>query len=326
MTVLLAGHLCADLTPALPGDPLVEPGRLAAVGPLRVSLGGSVANTGRVLGALGIPIRAAAASGDDALGGLVRELLASEGFDTSEVRTIAGMGTSYSIVIQPPALDRTFWHHSGANDAFVPDDVSLDGVELLHVGYPSLLAALAADDGAALRRLFARARERGITTSLDLAVVDPGSDAATTDWLAFLTAVLPLTDLFTPSIDDLSSSLGGDATPAERVDSALALGAGAVVVTAGDRGLAFGGADATRMRAGGRALASVADSWGGIRLTAPTTPVDRVVSTNGAGDASTAGFIAATLAGLAPADSLELAGRCAAAVVADRPFPSPIRH
>jgi len=326
MTVLLAGHLCADLTPALPGEPLVEPGRLAAVGPLQVTLGGSVANTGRVLGALGIPIRAAAATGDDSLGALVRDLLTQEGFDTDGVQTMPGSGTSYSVVIQPPGRDRTFWHHAGANDAFLPDEIDLDGIELLHVGYPPLLAALAADEGAALRRLFARARAEGITTSLDLAVVDPESDAARTDWSAFLAAVLPLTDLFTPSIDDLASALGGDSAPAERVDDALALGAGAVVVTAGDRGLAFGAADPARMRSAGRVLAAVADSWSGVRLTAPTKPVDRIVSTNGAGDALTAGFIAGALAAIPPADALDLAGRCAAAVVAGRPIPQPTRN
>ncbi len=177
MTVLLAGHLCVDLAPRLPGDPVIEPGRLAAVGALRTSLGGSVANTGRVLAHLGIPIRAAAALGDDALGALAGELLAREGFDTSEVRVISGVGTSYS-----------------------------------HVGYPSLLAALAADGGATLRRFFDRARAAGVTTSLDLAVVDPDSAAAELDWQRFLATVLPATDLFTPSIDDLSSALGGSAS------------------------------------------------------------------------------------------------------------------
>lgn len=323
MTVLLAGHLCVDLTPGLAAEPSIEPGRLVAVGPLRVGLGGSVANTGRVLAALGTSIRAAAALGGDELGELARGLLEREGFDTSDVRIVDGVGTSYSIVIQPPDADRTFWHHSGANDVFLPDTIDLTGVDLVHVGYPPLLAALSTDRGAPLRRFFERAHELGITTSLDLAVVDPESDAAHVDWNAFLAAVLPVTDVFTPSLDDLSSALGGTLSASERVDWALARGAGVVAVSAGDQGLVLGGADAARLHRGGRALATVADRWADARVTAAPEPVERIVTTNGAGDASTAGLIAALLAGLLPRDAAELATRCAAAIVGGRPFPPP---
>lgn len=321
MTVLLAGHLCVDLAPRLPGDPVIEPGRLAAVGALRTSLGGSVANTGRVLAHLGIPIRAAAALGDDALGVLAGELLAREGFDTSEVRVISGVGTSYSIVIEPQGHDRTFWHHAGANDRFRPDGIALEGLALVHVGYPSLLAALAADSGATLRRFFDRARAAGVTTSLDLAVVDPDSAAAELDWQRFLATVLPATDLFTPSIDDLSSALGGSASLEQRVEDALSLGAGIVAVTAGDRGVALGTAPSARLAAGGAAVAALS-GWSDVRMTMPAAPVDVVVSTNGAGDAATAGFIAALLAATSPEMALRFAGECAASLVAGRALPS----
>jgi sugar/nucleoside kinase (ribokinase family) len=321
MTVLLAGHLCVDLTPRLPGDPVVEPGRLAAVGALHTSLGGSVANTGRVLAHLGIPIRAAAALGDDALGTLAGELLAREGFDTSEVRLIGGVGTSYSIVIEPQGHDRTFWHHAGANDHFRPDDISLEGLDLVHVGYPSLLAELATDGGEVLRRFFGRAQASGVATSLDLAVVDPDSAAAQLDWERFLGAVLPVTDLFTPSIDDLSSALGGSASLEERVEDALSRGAGIVAVTAGDRGVALGTASSVRLAAGGAAIAALS-GWSDIRMTMPAAPVDVVVSTNGAGDAATAGFIAALLVAANPETALRFAGNCAASLVAGRALPS----
>lgn len=325
MTVLLAGHLCVDLTPGLGADAPVEPGRLFAVGPLRVSLGGSVANTGRALAALGTPVRAAASIGDDALGRLARELLEAEGFDTTGVAAVAGAGTSYSVVIQPGSRDRTFWHHAGANELFLPDDLELTGVELVHLGYPPLLAALARDGGETLRRFFARAHAAGITTSLDLAVVDPASDAGRIDWAAFLRAVLPVTDLVTPSLEDLRSALGDGADAAEYAERAIGEGAGVAVVSAGEDGLVVAAGSVERLRAGGTALARVAENWADRRLRIPPAPVERIVTTNGAGDASTGGLIAGLLDALELADAAELAVRSAAAVIGGQPFPSPSR-
>ena len=43
---------------------------------------------------------------------------------------------------------------------------------------------------------FRRVKAKGIATSLDLAAVDPDTDAGRNDWEAFLTAVLPETDFF----------------------------------------------------------------------------------------------------------------------------------
>ena len=48
-TVLVAGHLCIDVTPGLRGMPGLDPGGLVEVGPARVALGGCVANTGLAL-------------------------------------------------------------------------------------------------------------------------------------------------------------------------------------------------------------------------------------------------------------------------------------
>ena len=54
--IAVAGHLCVDLTPTLAGAPSVAPGQLVEVGGLTITLGGSVANTGRGLAALGADV------------------------------------------------------------------------------------------------------------------------------------------------------------------------------------------------------------------------------------------------------------------------------
>jgi hypothetical protein len=49
---IVAGHLCVDLIPTFPQDlrvplsDMVQPGKLNHVGPLQISTGGAVANTG----------------------------------------------------------------------------------------------------------------------------------------------------------------------------------------------------------------------------------------------------------------------------------------
>src|SRR5690606_19221828 len=112
--------------------------------------------------------------------------------------------------------------------------VDVGGARLVHVGYPPLLPGLAADDGAPLAALFERARARGATTSLDLAVVDPASPAGRVDWGRLFEAVMPHVDILTPSIDDLSSALRlepREGLAEELADRMIGLGAGIVAVS-----------------------------------------------------------------------------------------------
>ena len=116
--VIVAGHVCVDLTPALDAPPGMEPGRLIQVGPLAMSAGGCVGNTGAALAALGVPTHLVASAGSDELGRVLIALLAATSADTSGVSRLDGRGTSYTIVVDVPGRDRTFWHHLGANAAF----------------------------------------------------------------------------------------------------------------------------------------------------------------------------------------------------------------
>lgn len=289
---MVAGHVCLDLTPSALRSAAVAPGALVDVGPLAVSLGGSVANTGRALHALGVPVRAAALIGDDELGGVLRRLLEATGLGIDDVRIAPGAATSYSVVLQPDDADRAFLHHTGANEYFDGADLDLAGTDLLHVGYPSLLPRLLDDDGGPLVALFSRARDAGVLTSLDLAVVDPASPLAGYDWSGFLDRVLPLTDVVSPSADDLDSVLGPGASPLERARDLVARGAGVAAVSAG--------ADGLTLVAGGSGPAG----WAGAELDAVPDPLPAVTTSTGAGDASTAGLLAALLAGATPEEAV----------------------
>src|SRR4051794_2047202 len=253
-SVVVAGHVCVDFIPEVPAGAAAAPGELLEVGPLGVHAGGCVANTGAELAALGADVAVVADVGDDALGNLLVALLQARGTRTDQIRPRAGASTSYSLVFEGEGRDRSFWHHVGANAGFDGSAVDLAGAGLLHVGYPSLLPALIADGGRPLEALLERARAAGVTTSLDLAVIDPGSPAARVDWRALLRRVLPLVDVFSPSVDDVRTALqveaGSDPGELRRTAAMLLeLGPAVVMLTAGAAGLQLSTGDAPRLEA-----------------------------------------------------------------------------
>ncbi len=214
--IVVAGHVCLDLIPELPrgADSLGEllvPGALIDVGPMVSATGGAVANVGVALHKLGLPVRLVGKTGDDSLGDVVRSALRSRGGELAEHMIVAkGESSSYSVVINPPGIDRVFLHHPGPNDTFSATDIAdahLAGASLLHFGYPPIMARIRANDGAELVAILRRARNAGLTTSLDMSFPDPNSDAGRTDWPSFFRNVLPHVDVFLPSLDEMAAML-----------------------------------------------------------------------------------------------------------------------
>jgi sugar/nucleoside kinase (ribokinase family) len=319
LEAIVAGHICVDLIPAFAAEARIEAGKLFEVGPLRAAAGGCVANTGLALAQLGASSRLVADIGNDDLAGLLRLALEAEGSDISGVRRVEGGDTSYSIVIQPPGRDRTFWHHPGANAHFDGTDFDLSVGSLLHVGYPPILPALWEDAGAPLGALFKRARAAGMTTSLDMCGVDAESPASQVDWSAFLLNVLPLTDVFVPSLDDMAGAMPGRnlATLAGIRDLGSWLidaGAAVVMLKAGEAGqyLRTGGSD--RLADAGSALTGARALWANRELWFPSLSV-AVASTTGSGDAAAAGLIFGLLRDMGPEQALATAAGAAASRV-----------
>jgi sugar/nucleoside kinase (ribokinase family) len=247
--------------------------------------------------------------------------------DGAALQTLQGT-TSYSIVLQPTGRDRMFLHHSGVNDLYRGDPADLGESEFLHVGYPALMMGLMEGGGQPLRELFSAARERGIVTSLDLSVVDRNSPASKLDWAQALRRLAPVTDVLSPSIEDLTSALPGALRPAPTTAEALAeeliaAGYGIVVITCGPDGMFLAASCRTRLDEAGGALEAMADQWADARQWIPAEPVTRVESTNGAGDTASAGLLAGIAAGLDPVKCGRFAASCAAARIADRPLPTP---
>jgi len=322
--VVVAGHVCLDVIPLLAGPVELDPGRLVRVGEAAFSPGGSVANTGIALQRLGVPVRLVGRLGPDLFGTALLDALAVYELDGDMV-TAAEEATSYSIVVNPPGVDRTFLHFPGANDTFAADDVAaavLSGARIFHFGYPPLMPRMYADDGRELGRLFARARDGGLATSLDMSRPDPATEAGRVDWRALLEHVLPLVDVFSPSIGELQFMLG-NRTPAELAGELLGMGAGVVAIKLGERGIYLRtSADVGELC---RRLDLDEDEWHDREVASPAFAVD-VAGTTGAGDCAIAGLLAALLRGEGPtkaaAAATAVGACCVEAVDATSGIPS----
>jgi sugar/nucleoside kinase (ribokinase family) len=322
---VVAGHISLDLFPGLQGPVTLEPGRLVVVGPAVISTGGAVANTGVALHRLGVRVRLVGKVGADLFGRAVLDSLADRDGDLGADMIVSPVdATSYTIVFNPPGVDRSFLHCPGANQTFSADDVRYDllaGVRVFHFGYPPLMREMYAAGGAQLRRLFERVHSAGPATSLDFCVPDPESEAGRVAWKEVLSRVLPFVDVFAPSIDELLFMLDRPAHAqlqaeadlaavvdrtrlAELGDVLLGMGAAVVAIKLGDQGLYLRTAQETaRISAFCDRIGLAAEAWRGREVLAPCFEARTVAGTTGSGDCTIAGLLAALLRGEDPADA-----------------------
>ncbi|MFW6118759.1 MAG: carbohydrate kinase family protein [Planctomycetota bacterium] len=325
--VVVAGHICLDLTPKFPDtgvrslSDILVPGSLVVVDECVVSTGGPVANTGLALRKLGVDCLLMGKVGEDAFGDLVAARLEEYDCAAGIVR-IGGEQTAYTVVIAPPGIDRLFLHNPGANNSFSGDDIDYAAVEqtrVFHLGYPPLLRRLYEDGGRELVSIFRRAREAGATTSLDMSLPDPESASGSVDWDAILRKVLPYTDLFLPSAEEVLYCLEPEKFRHLRAQAAEAntglldvltpedysplgrrlveYGAGVAALKSGHRGIYVRTADRERLDDFGRAPVGDTDNWADREVWEPAYRVENVASATGAGDSAIAGFLAAFLRG-----------------------------
>ncbi len=328
--IVVAGHLCLDMFPAFAPGAALAPGETTEVGAATVATGGAVSNVGLALHKLGVAVRLAGRVGDDMFGQAVRAVLeaAAPGLG-AQVIAAPGESTSYTMIISPSDDTRHFVHHTGCNATFTAhhlEDTILADARLLHIGYPPLMAALAANDGDELLALLQRAKRMGLTTSLDMAMIDLCGPMGRIDWQRLLARCLPYVDLFVPSAPEilqmldrprfkrLAATCCGDAlldclTAAEIVDLAdalMALGAPIVLLKLGHRGVLLRTAGAARIAGIGRAAPLVPQQWADCTCWAACYDVP-VIGTTGAGDTTIAGLLMALVRGMAAEAALDAA-------------------
>lgn len=325
MSIVVAGHICLDIIPRFEGKVtnlknLFVPGTLSEIGGAVLATGGAVSNTGIALHKLGMPVSLMAKIGKDDFGQTILNILRRQAASLADEMIVSsGAETSYTIVINPPGIDRMFLHCPGANHTFCSADVAdgkLAGADLFHFGYPTLMRSMYQKNGLEMKVLFERAQKAGAMTSLDMTCVDPAAEAGQVDWFKWLKNVLPSADLFLPSIDEilfmvnrpvydrLAAQYGGERMRGidrklveETAQKLIDLGISVVVIKLGDQGLYLRTGNAVR----GRGV-----EWRNVSLFMPCLKAS-VVGTTGAGDCTIAGFLAAFVKGGLPSEAAETA-------------------
>ena len=349
MDIVVAGHICLDIIPdwRIGSIKTIIPGHILEMSGLKLSTGGAVANTGIALKKLGISTALLGKVGTDAFGKVILEILKKEGKTLAENMIISGNEvSSYTIVLNPPDTDRVFLHYPGPNHTFTANDIPYEKIKssrIFHFGYPPLMQKFYENDGKELVKMFQRIRKMKIITSLDMAMPDPESPAGRVDWFKFFKNVLPLVDIFMPSIDELLYMLRPEKynkiyEKRERFDMVLLnqlakqlidYGTKVVAIKLGDQGLYLRTHQIEKSN-----LSSIINhqDWNYRQLLSPCFAAE-VKGTTGTGDATIAGFLAELLKGGEPEKCITLAtavGACCVEAVdateGIRPLPEIIKR
>jgi sugar/nucleoside kinase (ribokinase family) len=243
--------------------------------------GGGGANVAAWLAVRGVPVMLGARVGDDEAGRSALAGLRAHGVDVGHVAIDPERPTGTCVVLVARDGERSMLPDAGANAALSPGDVPPDALAPcghLHLsGYPLLRDGPPRD--AALEAL-RRARAARATVSLDPSSAAPLGRLGGGRFLALAGRA----DLMLPNHDE-ATALTGEDDPAAAARTLVADHAAQVVVTLGADGALW--------------------TDGAETVMAPAATTGPVRDTTGAGDAFTAGFLAAWLDGAPPDRALE---------------------
>jgi ribokinase len=285
MSILVVGDIVTDILALHDGPLAVDSDTTARV---RMTGGGSAANTAAWIASTQTPVTLAGVVGDDEAGAARLAELAAAGVICA-VRRGEDASTG-SVVVLSNGTERTMLCDRGANALLEPSDVdaALDGASHLHLSGYVLFDEASAPAGEHALQV---ARGRALTTSVDAASAAPLSRLGAE---TFFSRVRRADVLFANQNE--ARVLTGLSTSPDKLAVALLPRATTVVVKCGADGAVWAGAD-------------------GPVVTAPASPVPTVVDQTGAGDAFAAGYLATWRSGGSPAECLAAGARLGALAV-----------
>jgi len=286
MDVICLGIFVADVL-AKPITKIPDRGKLELFEEMELHTGGCANNTAIGLARLGISAGAMGKVGEDGFGDFVINNLRKNDVDTRGIRRTREANTSLTFVMIAPDGERSFLHYVGANGTIKPEEIDFDLIGesgILHIGGFFLMPGF---DGEPTAQVLKRAKEMGVTVSLDTAWDSRGS------WMKLLEPCLPYVDIFLPSIEE-ARMLSGKEDPEEICDFFLDYGIEIVGLKMGEEG-----------------------SYVRTRDEAVREPAYKVkvVDATGAGDAFVAGFLAGYIMGWDLHRCVKLANATGAACV-----------
>lgn len=286
MDVLSLGIFVTDVL-GRPIDSFPEKGKLILFDELEIHTGGCANNTAIALSRLGVSVGAMGKIGNDNFGELIQKTLTENHVDTAGIIQDPNANTSYTFVAIASDGERSFCHYIGANGELNADDLNWDIIKttkILHIAGAFVMPKF---DGQPMANVLQKAKELGITTSLDT------TWDATGKWLETLEPCLPFIDIFLPSLTE-AEHLTGLSEPSDISDFLRNYGIHTIGIKMGERG----------------SYVSTPEE----QLFVPAYAVN-IVDATGAGDAYVAGFLAGTVNGWDVKKTAELASATGAACV-----------
>ncbi|HEX29944.1 TPA: sugar kinase [Candidatus Poribacteria bacterium] len=286
MDVICLGIFVADVL-AKPITKIPDRGKLELFDEMELHTGGCANNTAIGLARLGISAGAMGKVGEDGFGDFVINNLRRNGVDTRGIRRTDEANTSLTFVMIAPDGERSFLHYIGANGTIKPEDIDFGLIgesRILHIGGFFLMPGF---DGEPTVQVLKKAKEMGVTISLDTAWDSRGN------WMKLLEPCLPYVDIFLPSIEE-AKMLSGKEDPEEISLFFLDYGIEIVGLKMGEEGSYVRTRDET--------------------VREPAYKVN-VVDATGAGDAFVAGFLAGYIMGWDLKRCVRLANATGAACV-----------
>ncbi|AUI62636.1 ribokinase [Amycolatopsis sp. BJA-103] len=215
--VLVIGSANADLV--VPVDRRPGGGETVLGGDTTLSPGGKGANTAVAAARLGADVALLGAVGDDPYGELLKRSLAESGVNTASVRT-SERPTGIAYITVTPDGENSILVSPGANSGLRPEDVDLDGAEIVVLSLEIPLETV--------EHAVAKAAEAGVRTLLNLS---PAAELSA--------KTLQRLDVLLVNEHEAAFLLGGEADFPRLLD----LGPKAAVVTLGAKGAAVVTAD-----------------------------------------------------------------------------------
>jgi sugar/nucleoside kinase (ribokinase family) len=218
---------CGNISYDIPVWPVasVAWGKSVWVDEITFSVGGNGANTSYSMATLGVPVRLTGMVGRDDAGDAIIAMLEKAGVQPDIARTDSP--TTATVVLVHPDSDRSFIHRPGASRDVTPCMLTyrVPSFTHFHLANPFSLPAIRTAVGEVMKR----AREAGLTTSLDTAW------DAKDRWMEDIRPGLPYTDLLFVNHSEAKMLTGSDdLRMATRIFREL--GATDVVVKVGPRG------------------------------------------------------------------------------------------
>lgn len=284
--VICLGLACADVM-VCPVEAFPERGKLTLVPKLEIHLGGLAGVSAAVIAKLGGSAAYIGKLGEDGFGDYVAGALSGCGVNLEGVVRTREESTPATIVLVSKDGERTFLHHPGCSRVLRDSDVDLEpfrGAKHLHWGGPAVTPGL---DGPPIARILERAKELGMTTSVDTCYDGLGV------WLPRIEMALPYLDIVMSSIEE-AREYTGMKEPEEIADFFRSYAVETAVIKLGEGGI------------------FVKNSRNRYRLPAHRV---NVVDTTGAGDAACGAYVFGFVRGWSTEGCAQLANAVGALTV-----------